>query len=305
MFEAIWTHADFDGCFQWDPDALAMKGLPRDAFDPTEAMARLEHDGFLRSYCVGEQRYGYVVNWHKHQDPHPGEKPVHPRPSADPFFIVKVKDYRWRKAGDTAFDHPEIERGLYPWLQLASNLQGGCPEVAEKLPATDKVGKEGKEGKDGEENLSQEGTVTRLEHTPTEQAAHRTREKKRPAKAPSRNLEQILGPHGSDDGNAYWKLVGVFGAAKNPAPTQTAQAFVNAKLKVEVHSILAKAQNLRDSLSDSKYMPQLQKWLDGQGYLNPDAPTRSSEGSRSPAFRVGLDEEWAKAMGHDKESENA
>jgi hypothetical protein len=75
--------------------------------------------------------------------------------------------------------------------------------------------------------------------------------------------------------------------------------------KVPINTLLAKARNHRESLSDPQYMPQLQKWLDGQGYLNPDAPTRSAQGRGSPTPRAGLDEEWTKARGFDKESENA
>ncbi len=135
--------------------------------------------------------------------------------------------------------------------------------------------------------LDQEGAVPRLEHTLPGGTPHRALPKKRTttAKEPKPKLEAILGPKGLPDEVAYWKLVGIFGAAKNPAPTQTAQAFVEAMLKVPAHSILAKAQNLRDSLSGPQYMPQLQKWLDGQGYLNPDA----SMGSGKPMSDVTSD----------------
>ncbi|WP_285570012.1 hypothetical protein [Geothrix limicola] len=279
MFQVIWTHADFDGAFQWDPEALAMKGLPRDDFDAGEALARLEHDGFIRSYTVGGKRFGFVVNWHKHQDPHPGEKPIFPRPSDDPDFQVKVKEVRWRKPGDTAFESPEIERGLYPWLQLAGRLLATCTEVAGRLSATDKEGKEGKEGP------SQEEDVPRLE--PLTRQGPKPKAERQPKPIPK--LEAILGPKGSPDDLAYWKLVGIFGAAKNPAPTQTAQAFVNAMMTIPPHSILAKAQNLRDSLSGPQFMPQLQKWLDGQGYLNPDAPSAGM----APSHRRESDEEYA------------
>lgn len=279
MFQVIWTHADFDGAFLWDPEALAMKGLPRDDFDAVEALDRLEQDGFIRSYVVEKARYGYVVNWHKHQDPHPGEKPVHPRPTNDPGFIVKVKEARWRKKGDTAFDCPEVERGLYPWVQLAGNLSASWIEVADKLSATDKEGKEGKESPD------QEKPVPRLEPVPPQAPAKSPKAKT--ASRPKPKLEEILGPKGSPDDAAYWKLVAIFGGAKNPAPTQTAQAFVEAILTTPVHSILAKAQNLRDSLSGPQFMPQLQKWLDGQGYLNPDATA-----DKGPFHRASVDSDW-------------
>jgi hypothetical protein len=131
---------------------------------------------------------------------------------------------------------------------------------------------------------SQDVPVPRLEPVPTTRA---TRPRKgKPARQPK--LEAILGPKGSPDDLAYWKLVGIFGGAKNPAPTQTAQAFVEAILTTPVHSILAKAQNLRDSLSGPQFMPQIQKWLDGQGYLNPDATT-----AKGPSHRADTDSDWA------------
>lgn len=136
FFQVTWTFADFDGCFPWDPEALAMKGLPRDSFDPGQALDQLEQAGFLRSYEADGQRFGYIVNWHKHQDPHPGESPVYPKPQGDPDFIVKVKVPKWRKEGiDTASNAPWIETGCQPLVQLASKLPAGCTQLASKLPA--------------------------------------------------------------------------------------------------------------------------------------------------------------------------
>ena len=130
---------------------------------------------------------------------------------------------------------------------------------------------------DSQQNPDQEGTlygggVPGTGDTPPPREAPPKKRTPAPLKP---KLEAILGPKGSPDEVNYWKLVGIFGAAKNPAPTQTAQAFVDALLKVPVHSILAKAQNLKDTLSGPQYMPQLLKWLDGQGYMNPDASVSS------------------------------
>lgn len=99
--------------------------------------------------------------------------------------------------------------------------------------------------------------------------------KKRTSAPPKPKLDAILGPKGSPDEKAYWELVKVFGGEKNPSATQSAQAFVEAIQVVPVHTILAKAKGLRSSMSDAKYMPQLFKWLDGQGYMNPDASVSS------------------------------
>lgn len=117
------------------------------------------------------------------------------------------------------------------------------------------------------------------------------KKKPRSEDKPTPKLESILGPADSVDARLYWKLVGIFGSNKNPAPTQTAQAFVDAICKNDVVAILAKAQNLRDSLSGPQYMPQLLKWLEGQGYLNPDA-TPAKGGAEKP--RGAVTDSWTK-----------
>lgn len=285
MFQGIWTHADFDGCFQWDPDDLAMKILPRDDFDAAEALDRLERDGFIRSYIVKGKRFGYVVTWHKHQDPHPGEKPIYPKPAGDPEFIVKVKEYRWRKAGDTAFDHPEIERGLYPWVQLASNLQVDCGEVAERLSATDKERKESPDQKGISTNVL---GVPRagVEVTATPPTVKATAPKPKPSVDDS--LESILGGKDSPAWTSYWKLAGLFGPGKNPAPKTTAKLYAYAIVGFHPDHLLEKAQELVKATSEQKYLPQLAKWLEGEGYRNPTPsrqPAKSSSVSADDATR--------------------
>lgn len=130
----------------------------------------------------------------------------------------------------------------------------------------------------------QEKLVPRAEPVPGE--VPKTKGKPKP------KLEAILGPKGSPDELAYWKLVSIFGGqTKNPAPTETAQAFVDAILKYPCQTILDKAQNLRDAQSDLRYMPMLQKWLDGQGYLNPNTLT-----GKGPSHRSGVDDEYLAAL---------
>lgn len=129
LFQGIWTVADFDGCFQWDPPALAMKLLPRDQFDPVAAMDKLEGDGFLKSYRASVGKFGYVVNWHKYQDPHPAEKAIHPKPEDDPNFIVRVKAPIYRKPEDLGFGRPDIQKGIYPYQQVVSKLLESCQQV--------------------------------------------------------------------------------------------------------------------------------------------------------------------------------
>jgi len=88
------------------------------------------------------------------------------------------------------------------------------------------------------------------------------------------SLEEILGGgKGTVNFEAYWRLAGTFGVAKNPAPKTSARLYVEAIGKgATVERIQNRAENLRRANSDEKYMPQLAKWLEGEGYLAPDAP---------------------------------
>jgi hypothetical protein len=129
LFQGLWTIADFDGVFVWDPPKLAMMLLPRDNFDPDEAMARLERDGFIKSFGVDGQRLGYIVKWLIHQDPHPLERPMLPKPTGDPDFLVRVKALKYRKDGDTGFGMSDLTPGHYLFQQVASKLQACGQEV--------------------------------------------------------------------------------------------------------------------------------------------------------------------------------
>lgn len=85
------------------------------------------------------------------------------------------------------------------------------------------------------------------------------------------SLEAILGGKGSPLWEAYWKLAGIFGPAKNPSPKATARLYhfaLGGGFKVE--HIHEKAQELARATSEQKYLPQLAKWLEGEGYRNPD-----------------------------------
>lgn len=129
MLQGIWTLADFDGCFEWDPEALAMKVLPRDKFNAQEALDRLERDGFVKSFDADGRRLGYVTKWHDHQDPHPLERVVYPRPSGDSDFYVRVKAEKYRRDEDIGVGAPDLPPGRYPFQQVASKLLASSQKV--------------------------------------------------------------------------------------------------------------------------------------------------------------------------------
>jgi len=136
FFQGIWTLADFDGCFEWDPEALAMKLLPRDDFDAQEALGRLEQDGFVKSFDADGRRFGYVMKWHDHQDPHPLERLVYPRPDGDPEFCVRGKAEKYRRDGDIGVGVSDLLPGRYPFQQVASKLlANGQQVVSNAMPS--------------------------------------------------------------------------------------------------------------------------------------------------------------------------
>jgi len=87
---------------------------------------------------------------------------------------------------------------------------------------------------------------------------------------PQESLDEILG----DKKESYWNLVSVFGPTKNPAPKTTARLYVTALASFSGEHIQKKAEALLQGGTDPKYLPQLAKWLEGEGYRNPDQPRR-------------------------------
>ena len=111
--------------------------------------------------------------------------------------------------------------------------------------------------------------------------------RKRPveAKVPD-TLEGILGGgKGTPTWEAYWKVAGVFGPGKNPAPKTTAALYVKATIEFSHEHMFQKAQAMARTVSEQKYLPQLAKWLEGEGYRNPDQPAPGAQHGPSQQHR--------------------
>ena len=62
----------------------------------------------------------------------------------------------------------------------------------------------------------------------------------------------------------YWLVASVFGLNKNYQPTKTGKMFLEIIGKgISAENMLIRAKSLRQSMSEQKYMPQFQKWLEG------------------------------------------
>lgn len=73
LFAGLWCWADKAGRFEDRPKKLKADILPYDNCDGEQLMQQLADHGFVLRYEVDGVRYGQIVNWEKHQCPHPKE----------------------------------------------------------------------------------------------------------------------------------------------------------------------------------------------------------------------------------------
>jgi hypothetical protein len=66
-FVGLWTAADRDGRFRWQPRALKLDCLPYDNVDFSRVLDALASRGLIVRYEVDGTEYGYIPSWHKHQ----------------------------------------------------------------------------------------------------------------------------------------------------------------------------------------------------------------------------------------------
>lgn len=97
-------------------------------------------------------------------------------------------------------------------------------------------------------------------------------------KPPKTTLQDILGERFDD----YWKLAAIFGPTKNFRPSETAALYMQALASgVTVEQIFARATILKRLTEETKYLPQLAKWLEGQGYQIPEANQETTSAAQS------------------------
>jgi hypothetical protein len=70
LYIGLWTEADREGRFEDRPVKLKMKIFPADSVDVDDALEQLQASGFLLRYASGSKRYGQIIAWKKHQNPH-------------------------------------------------------------------------------------------------------------------------------------------------------------------------------------------------------------------------------------------
>jgi hypothetical protein len=73
LFSGMWTLADREGRLLDRPKKIKAELLPYDNMNADKALDQLAGHGFIIRYEVAAERYIQVVNWSKHQHPHPRE----------------------------------------------------------------------------------------------------------------------------------------------------------------------------------------------------------------------------------------
>jgi hypothetical protein len=74
LFIGLWTLADREGRLEDRPKRIKMALFPADNIDCEAGLAALAKAGFILRYDVSGMALVQIINWHKHQTPHPREQ---------------------------------------------------------------------------------------------------------------------------------------------------------------------------------------------------------------------------------------
>lgn len=66
-FAGLWTVADREGRFKWQPRQLKLDCLPYDEVDFSRVLDALFTRGFIVKYACGADVFGCIPSWHEHQ----------------------------------------------------------------------------------------------------------------------------------------------------------------------------------------------------------------------------------------------
>lgn len=66
-FAGLWTSADREGRFRWEPRELKLDCLPHDDVDFSRVLDALETRGFIVKYTQNDEVFGFIPSWNIHQ----------------------------------------------------------------------------------------------------------------------------------------------------------------------------------------------------------------------------------------------
>lgn len=85
LFAGLWCYCDKEGRFEWRPKRIKALILPYDNCDIEKLLMSLHAATFICMYLHENEKYGYIPNFKRHQNPHPHEaKSRLPAPSEKP-----------------------------------------------------------------------------------------------------------------------------------------------------------------------------------------------------------------------------
>lgn len=110
-FAGLWTAADREGRFRWQPRELKLDCLPHDAVDFSRVLDALATRGHIVKYRVGDAWFGHIPSWNQHQCVNNREsKSALPGPEEDPSqSTTSTREPRVNDACGTRLDHAPVE----------------------------------------------------------------------------------------------------------------------------------------------------------------------------------------------------
>jgi hypothetical protein len=121
LFIGLWTIADREGRLEDRPRKIKAAVFPYDEWDVDGLIGQLALKGFLRRYEATGGRYIHIVNFKKHQNPHPKEAPSDipvlvedERDSSEKLekdFASREKDEASRKEGGPGHENDRTSHG--------------------------------------------------------------------------------------------------------------------------------------------------------------------------------------------------
>lgn len=139
VFQGLWTQADREGRFVWQPRQLKLDILPFVDFDMAEGLELLRANGFIERYEVSGRSYGYIPTWHEHQKPHHQEAPSR-IPTISEATPKAIRESPTAREGSAA-------------NSLSSNGIGESPKGVRESPnGFDREGGMGRENRNGKGN---------------------------------------------------------------------------------------------------------------------------------------------------------
>ena len=183
-FAGLWTAADREGRFKWQPEVLKLDCLPFDVLNFVDVLDALWQEKFIGKYMVDGKAYGYIPSFKKHQVVNQREaRSTLPSPSNNKTHVHAHAENAGTDIGPSNAENDEnIRKGDEP------------PKTGEKTPTHMRAHAE-KTAENGGSVVQEEGNET--ERTCTHVHAHgegkgkEGKERKKDPSGPKKEIQKI------------------------------------------------------------------------------------------------------------------